>query len=1298
MFRTPLSLRVVLVAAACLGMTLMGSARTGSARAASAPPSALMAFGGPDGGGYYFLDSNESGGPAYSTEWEDLSSSGTSVTWSTYSSWGADDEGEAELNLGFTFSFYGNSYTTCWMNTNAFVKFGSQTTATNNGAAAYSATTLPNSQQPNIVAVDWRDWNPSAAGLYQTFGSSPNRRFVAQWGTTHQVKLFESGEIMIVHSNYTPSGCVGIQNVDGTIGLLYSFQGSPVTLGANRVIQFIPGPTPTVNLGDPTLSQFQSDGTTSISTGGTTYNSTIIGSASLSNSGGASRRIQLEARLATAGFTGAPTHTGNASTSDTLTARAGNLAPGLYHWRARAWEPTTGYISNWVAFGGNDSSSDATDANGATDFEAIRAIGGPDTYGYTFIDNRAPNGPTASTEYQNISSSGTTLTLSATTANAWASLSVPIMIRFYGQNWGTAPSGSSQSIVNQNIVVTSNLFLRLLGASQSNGNVGTPAANPVLPSLNATLTPAGIIAVLWDGLGARGSNDAVQWEVVGTAPDRRLIIQWTDWSFAAAGEDMTVQVQITESTGEKESELYFIYQNINAANESGSSATIGIQSPTPSGGSASFLQYSLNTTGAVSPDSSGNARIIKFTPPPGPPPPDPTNLGQFLSDGTTAISIGGTTTEAIPTMSVTTDNPDGWNRRLQVEVRPTTEAFTGTPTHSGANDTGSSLSVSVFYLAPGNYHWRARVFQPAIGQASGWVAFGGNDNATDATDPNGATDLEVLVVAPPDPTDLGQFLANGTTAVGVGDSTLDSTFVFSGTTDNPIGFNRRLQVEVRPTGQPFTGNSTHEGTDSNTGVSTVTVTNLSPALYHWRARVVEPDTGLASAWVPFGGNDNVSDATDANGATDFAVLTPLPPDPTNLAQFMADGTTAINTGGVTIENSVVLVGGAANPIGVNRRLQVEVRLTSQGFTGTVTHESMDTTIDLQTITISGLTQGAYHWQGRLFELATGQVSAWVPFGGNDSSTDPTDLNGAADFEKSVPLAALTALSQFPVATGASMTQTSIILRGLTDNPDGENRRIQVEVRPTSQPFTGTFTHEGSNSAEGLLAVNVAGLAVGGYHWRARVIEPGSGLFSPWAAYGFNDNQQDPSDANGNPDFTVQISTVPALSDPTALAQFPMPAGGSTTDTAVILRGSVSNPLATDRRLQVEVRLTSQPFVGVFTHEGVNSASGQLTVSVLNLALGSYHWRARVIEASTGNVSNWVAFGGNDRPNDATDVNGATDFAVQSTSQAGESRDLESAGSPRCGQGVSSGGPAAGGLWFGFAVLVAWAAAVRMFRK
>jgi gliding motility-associated-like protein len=100
----------------------------------------------------------------------------------------ADDAVYGPFPLGFTFCFFGNAYTQCWIGTNGWVGFSSGQPAT------YVATPIPNAATTvpkNCVMGPWSDWYPPGGGQirHQSTGTSPNKRYVVTWDN---VQLFNN--------------------------------------------------------------------------------------------------------------------------------------------------------------------------------------------------------------------------------------------------------------------------------------------------------------------------------------------------------------------------------------------------------------------------------------------------------------------------------------------------------------------------------------------------------------------------------------------------------------------------------------------------------------------------------------------------------------------------------------------------------------------------------------------------------------------------------------------------------------------------------------------------------------------------------------------------------------------------------------------------------------------------------------------------------------------------------------------------------------------------------------------------
>jgi hypothetical protein len=174
--------------------------------------------------------------------------------------WFTDDGAVTNINLGFSFSFYGTNYTNVSFNANGLMTFGGASMAYSN---VNLTTTGPADNLPS-VAVLWDDWETQSPGsdgvYYKTTGTFPSRQFVVQWnkvipvngtGTnpvTFEARLFEgSGGILlsywqtvVVESSQVASlgagATVGIRDVSGQSNgrnLQWSFNQPVITNGLN---------------------------------------------------------------------------------------------------------------------------------------------------------------------------------------------------------------------------------------------------------------------------------------------------------------------------------------------------------------------------------------------------------------------------------------------------------------------------------------------------------------------------------------------------------------------------------------------------------------------------------------------------------------------------------------------------------------------------------------------------------------------------------------------------------------------------------------------------------------------------------------------------------------------------------------------------------------------------------------------------------------------------------------------------------------------------------------------------------
>lgn len=150
-----------------------------------------------------------------------------------------DDRYTGIIPIGFTFNYYGTSYTNCVIGANGMINFDLSL------AGSYcpwpiSAALLGNTSAYNCICGPWCDIDPALGGTitYATSGTAPYRRFTATWchtamynnsycpgeWTTTQIILYEGCnyiDVQVGHKTACPAwnsgyAIIGIQNSTGT--------------------------------------------------------------------------------------------------------------------------------------------------------------------------------------------------------------------------------------------------------------------------------------------------------------------------------------------------------------------------------------------------------------------------------------------------------------------------------------------------------------------------------------------------------------------------------------------------------------------------------------------------------------------------------------------------------------------------------------------------------------------------------------------------------------------------------------------------------------------------------------------------------------------------------------------------------------------------------------------------------------------------------------------------------------------------------------------------------------------------
>jgi hypothetical protein len=205
--------------------------------------------------------------PAYA--FEDIAATGTDLA--------LDDDGEATVDIGFDFAFYGEVSDRVRVGNNGGILFG-----VDSGELGYNNLPLPNATLGPAILPFWDDFDSEGGGVFaQTLGDAPHRRLVIEWKdrlhyngatntdpATFEAILFEDGNaIVFQYADVDLDGTEFDGGASATIGLNrgdraaeYSYASASVAAGT--AIRFTPTPVTshgasdvvTINAGAPDIS------------------------------------------------------------------------------------------------------------------------------------------------------------------------------------------------------------------------------------------------------------------------------------------------------------------------------------------------------------------------------------------------------------------------------------------------------------------------------------------------------------------------------------------------------------------------------------------------------------------------------------------------------------------------------------------------------------------------------------------------------------------------------------------------------------------------------------------------------------------------------------------------------------------------------------------------------------------------------------------------------------------------------------------------------------------------------------
>jgi gliding motility-associated-like protein len=185
---------------------------------------------------------------------------GTSVTLS-------DDSQTGLLPIGFTFCFYGNSYTQFIIGSNNWIGF--QTGETSTWVTAPIPNTSGTIAPRNTIMGPWQDINPGVGGTvkYAVYGVAPYRRLSVSWNNvpmfsctgqlySSQIIIYETTNIIETHilnkslcTSWNSGNAVhGLHNATGTAAVVVPGRNNTQWIANNEGTRFTPNGTATYTI------------------------------------------------------------------------------------------------------------------------------------------------------------------------------------------------------------------------------------------------------------------------------------------------------------------------------------------------------------------------------------------------------------------------------------------------------------------------------------------------------------------------------------------------------------------------------------------------------------------------------------------------------------------------------------------------------------------------------------------------------------------------------------------------------------------------------------------------------------------------------------------------------------------------------------------------------------------------------------------------------------------------------------------------------------------------------------------
>jgi len=257
----------------------------------------------------------------------------------------------------------------------------------------------------------------------------------------------------------------------------------------------------------------------------------------------------------------------------------------------------------WMDVNDGDPNNDSL----ARSFEIVLRIniGGPDAFGYNFIDNTALGGPEFN--WIDISSTGTSTIMYG--VNSWGgddNFSEPIPLSFDFPFYGSSYSTAYVDINGEILLAPNNWYDAYPGIGwDGDGNM----FNYMHPIPGYTQMPA-LISVYWDDLQADQGTGDVYFQSFGSSPNRYTVIQWHNLRFHAGSNPASLldfEVILHEN-----GEIVMQYNSVatgqtgaSIPHDFGKSSTVGIQNESAAMGLC-YLREIVENNSYIGVEPAGN--------------------------------------------------------------------------------------------------------------------------------------------------------------------------------------------------------------------------------------------------------------------------------------------------------------------------------------------------------------------------------------------------------------------------------------------------------------------------------------------------------------------------------------------------------------------------------------------------------------------------------------------------------------------------------------------------------------------